>query len=106
MRLIDADVLVEWIDAGHLRNPHELCFSESDVVDMIDHMPTIEQPHWIPCKERPPEENGWYIISAQGETWVAIYTNGRWGSPSLLSLFLEGVTAWMPLPEPFKEVEE
>ena len=43
MRLIDADLLIEWIDAGHLRNPNELCFSEADVVEMIDHMPTIEE---------------------------------------------------------------
>ena len=42
-RLIDADLLIEWIDAGHLRNPNELCFSEADVVEMIDHMPTIEE---------------------------------------------------------------
>lgn len=40
MRLIDADALIEFIDAGHLRYPGELAFSELDVVDMLNHAPT------------------------------------------------------------------
>ena len=39
-RLIDADALIEFIDAGHLRHPSELCFSELDVVNMLNHAPT------------------------------------------------------------------
>jgi hypothetical protein len=41
-RLIDADALKEYIDCGHLRNPCEVCFSERDVVDLIDAQPTID----------------------------------------------------------------
>ena len=41
-RLIDADALKEYIDCGHLRNPCEVCFSERDVVDLIDARPTID----------------------------------------------------------------
>ena len=40
MRLIDADKLIEFIDAGHLRHPGEICFSELDVVNMLNHAPT------------------------------------------------------------------
>ena len=40
MRLIDADALIEFIDAGHLRHPGELAFSELDVVNMLSHAPT------------------------------------------------------------------
>ena len=40
MRLIDADKVIDWIDLGHLRHPSELCFSEIDVVNMINHQPT------------------------------------------------------------------
>lgn len=39
-RLIDADEFIRWIDLGHLRHPSELCFSEVDVVNMINHQPT------------------------------------------------------------------
>ena len=40
MRLIDADALIEFIDAGHLRHPGELAFSEVDVVNMLREQPT------------------------------------------------------------------
>ena len=42
MRLIDADAFIDFIDAGHLRNPIQLCFSELDVVNMIKSRPTVE----------------------------------------------------------------
>ena len=44
MRLIDADALIEFIDAGHLRHPGELVFSELDVVNMLQHAPTAYKP--------------------------------------------------------------
>lgn len=40
MRLIDVDKLIDFIDCGHLRHPTELCFSEIDVVNMLNHAPT------------------------------------------------------------------
>jgi hypothetical protein len=40
MRLIDADKFKEWIDAGHLRNPSEICLGENNVINMIDLQPT------------------------------------------------------------------
>lgn len=40
MRLIDADIFKSYIGTGHLRNPLEKCFSELDVVNMIDKQPT------------------------------------------------------------------
>jgi hypothetical protein len=39
-RLIDADKMISYIDAGHLRNPNELCFSENDIVEMIKNQQT------------------------------------------------------------------
>ena len=41
-RLIDADALKRYIDCGHLRSPTELCFSELDVILMLDRQPTVE----------------------------------------------------------------
>lgn len=41
-RLIDADKLIDWIDPGHLRHPSELCFSEIDLVNIINHAPTVD----------------------------------------------------------------
>jgi len=41
-RLIDADALAKFIDYGHLNNPNEKLYSENDIREMIDMMPTIE----------------------------------------------------------------
>lgn len=43
MRLIDADALAKFIDYGHLINPNEKAFSENDIREMIDMMPTIKE---------------------------------------------------------------
>ena len=54
MRAIDGEALIDWIDPGHLRHPSELCFSELDVVNMINHAPTIESERkgmWLHGKE-------------------------------------------------------
>lgn len=55
MRLIDADALIDFIDCGHLRNPLESCFSERDVVDMLESRSTIEavpvvRGEWVEAK--------------------------------------------------------
>ena len=42
MRLIDVDDLIDFIDMGHLRNPLESCFSERDVVDMLESRLTVD----------------------------------------------------------------
>lgn len=47
-RYIDADALIDFIDVGHLRHPSELCFSEVDVVNMLNHAPSIEI---VRCKD-------------------------------------------------------
>ena len=45
-RLIDADEMLEFVDAGHLRNPLELSWSDADVASMINSRSTI-----IPAEE-------------------------------------------------------
>ena len=42
MRMIDADALAKFIDYGHLNNPNEKLYSENDIREMIDMMPTID----------------------------------------------------------------
>lgn len=64
--LISRSALIDWIDAGHLRHPSELCYSEMDVVNMLLHFPTVEaEPvvhgEWI--EHRWAEEFGGCLIS-------------------------------------------
>ena len=51
MRLIDADALAKFIDDGHLNNPNEKLYSENDIREMIDMMPTIDAVPVIRCKD-------------------------------------------------------
>ena len=50
-RLIDANRLIDFIDCGHLRNPLELCFSESEVVNMLDSAPTVPAETVVHCRD-------------------------------------------------------
>ena len=58
---------------------------------------------WIPCSERLPEENGWYIgskVTPKGNHM----TNSFWYEDGTFFTLGE-VEAWMPLPEPYKKEE-
>ena len=50
-RLIDVDDLIDFINMGHLRNPLESCFSERDVVDMLESRPTVDAIPVIKCRD-------------------------------------------------------
>ena len=41
---ISRERLISFIDAGHLRNPNEKCYSENDVVELIKNAPSV-----VPC---------------------------------------------------------
>lgn len=82
MRIIDADALVEFIDLGHLRNPLESCYSERDVVDMLESRPTLDYKDFVPQGE-------WEFVKAD-ENDMPIYrcTNcktKRYGRPNFCS---------------------
>ena len=88
-----------------------------DMVHAIKHLPSAQpEQRWIPCSERLPEQYGNYLISIHGEDepdigtinpndkrgWSLCDANGfHWASDKKLI-----VTAWMPLPEPYKGGEQ
>ena len=41
-RLIDADKLIDFIDVGHLRHSGKLCYSETEVANLLLHAPTVD----------------------------------------------------------------
>ena len=60
---------------------------------------------WIPCNERLPEHGGWYIVTRRitkdndrcvGLLWYSTAHGWEW----------DNAIAWMPLPEPYREVSE
>ena len=50
-RVIDADKLIDFIDVGHLRHPGELCYSESDVANLLVHAPTVDAVEVVRCRD-------------------------------------------------------
>jgi len=69
---------------------------------------SLEQPRWIPVSERLPKENGVYIISYEDSVKLLEWFNEKWFFyPSNPSREETGtITAWMPLPKPYKESED
>lgn len=50
-RYIDGDALAKFIDYGHLNNPNEKLYSENDIREMIDMMPTMDAVPVVRCKD-------------------------------------------------------
>lgn len=67
---------------------------------IIKNQPSIQNNKWIPCSERLPEKDDYYLITtSDGEIDVRKYDYGtRWGWNGF-----ERIIAWQPLPEPYKK---
>ena len=70
---------------------------------LVESQPPADQ--WIPCSERLPEKSGAYIVTMDWDgmprvtrLYFTTVEDQRW-------LTFRNVTAWMPLPEPYKGVE-
>ena len=50
-RLIDADAIIDFIDMDSTWDPLETCFSERDVVDMLESAPTVAAVEVVRCKD-------------------------------------------------------
>ena len=50
-RLIDADKLIDFIDVGHLRHSGELCYSETEVANLLLHAPTVDAVEVVRCRD-------------------------------------------------------
>ena len=87
-----------------------------DTYDIIIHCESKEEqdevkralqnvPHWIPVAEQPPEVGKSVLIcDIDGDIYLGHRTQCGYYYPDFCGDRVKNVTAWMPLPEPFKGV--
>lgn len=83
-----------------------------DAIEMGIH--ALKETQWIPCSERLPEESDYYMACVYDEevddydyrkNWFAHKDDYDTDESEWRELMpFERVTAWMPLPEPYREV--
>ena len=78
------------------------------VADRLEEMPAADvTPQWIPVTERLPKTHKDVLVSKHGKTRLGYRSVSYWMVISGEGSFTTtDVDAWMPLPEPYKEVQE
>lgn len=85
----------------------ELMYNAADTIEALSEKLTdMERPvedcggGWIPCKDRLPEEKGWYLVYAKNQRPFVAYFKGK---TFPLNNHYHEIIAWQPLPEPYPE---
>ena len=79
----------------------------SAFADAVKALPSADKPAWIPCSERPPEEEGEYLVTAKEYAFDSSYYDVHiaYFSPNkewFLMMSPCEIVAWMPKPKPFE----
>lgn len=76
----------------------------------VELTPKAKEGEWIPCEERLPEEEGRYYVTRHDDVTNTEFIDILWYEENLWwnrhSTGDYAVTAWMPLPEPWKGTAE
>lgn len=108
--MIDEKKLIEFIKSNDfkMRTIQSKDSLQDILIQFVEEQPKIGE--WIPCSERFPEESGTYIVNAI-ENHIVHVTFAKW-MPRMKRWNLTGsrsywkVTAWQPLPEPYRPEKE
>jgi hypothetical protein len=94
------DGIAEWIVNGYADSEADC----SHISSLVTHLPSVENKgEWIPVSERLPEEGTHILVSVRGEPdFVATDDYYSYGFDD----WKDDVTAWQPLPEPYKGESE
>lgn len=78
--------------------------STNEAIDMAIKALEKLEPHWIPVTEKLPKKSGVYTITdSKGDVVRFVFVTG---SDSSRKYWYRCAKAWMPLPEPYKEVKK
>lgn len=116
-RPIDADAFIskfchECKEVSEGKCLRDIC-GRCKIFEAVNGAPTISdkscgkidaQPVWIPCSEKLPEKDAQVLVYVAGYMGTAYFdaANGVFGLTELSTLYyrINGVTHWMPVPEP------
>ena len=107
MRLIDADALIQAINPMYVAKKDIVAdtFAEGcmQFEKLIKQQPTLSQ--WIPVSERLPQDSSDVLVCTEDSQVLIGWLDGEndWWICSELADDFKSVTAWMPLPEAYKE---
>ena len=92
------ELLNHFSDINEMYNNPFMYQTLSNMIDeLLEQQPKAE---WIPVNERLPEKAGKYLVTVKnGNVYAVVYD-------AFSGQFQCAATAWMPLPEPYKESEE
>ena len=97
----------EFLDTVFALAPNEA----NKIMDAFDEYVDSNEPHWIPVTERLPEGIGQAIVQTNGGAIHEAFYKGKNDYGHEVWMRLDGdiywddeVVAWMPLPEPYKDV--
>ena len=90
------------------------CFADEDFNKWIDSQPKVGE--WVPVSEELPEDEGLVLVTVNDKhnnlkfenaliTGCYCYAEG-WILEGYIDWIDPNVTAWMPLPEPYKEQKD
>ena len=123
MRLIDADALIRELNDRKIGYRADI---NKIICGMTVYEPAIVQPQWVPVIEKLPENEGDFIVTAndsitglfvvkdhcyKGTDGKMRFLNQIDGNPyhnhdGELKRHTRNITAWMQIPEPYKEASK
>lgn len=82
-----------------------IMYYDGQYVEALDMaIKALEQTKWIPVSERLPEVDGRYLTTCSKIGKWEVDWNIWYNEPKPSWLWEQGVTAWMPLPEPYRGI--
>ena len=105
-----SELIEKLIDNADLytKELHDLMYEAANTIEMLSEKAREPKQEWIPCSERLPARQGYYICTCKDGSRVLKTTTIKWSNGWQLSgtRAYWKVIAWMPLPEPMKGADD